>query len=379
MSYGRTRNYLFYEGDLDATLRVHFAKIQDRVGAIPEAELFREQEGTLIELVRSDFVVVPLSIDEANLSMTREETKVDVSGDRSRYFSMGDGPHYIAGIRVRISVPFTGDPILWKLKPSTCTSVLPYGDVMPHHGQRDGSLDVVIEYPADMGPEEAKKRFDENMKTVRFYIENQRKQVEGENARLTETIRAAITSRKAKLQKHRDGLEQAFGIKAAIPAQPVAARPLGAAPAAPKAAPKNTARQNQWDVFLSHASEDKDEFARPLATALKAKGLNVWFDEFTLRVGDSLRRSIDRGLAGARFGIVLISPRFLEKEWPQKELDALMGRESHGVKVILPVWHNVDAAYVRKFSPLLADRLASSSARGLDQVVIDLLAAINGE
>jgi len=116
-----------------------------------------------------------------------------------------------------------------------------------------------------------------------------------------------------------------------------------------------------------------------LATALKAKGLGVWFDEFTLRVGDSLRRSIDKGLSGARFGIVLISPKFLEKEWPQKELDALMGRESHGVKIILPVWHNVDAEYVSKFSPLLADRLASSSSKGLDQVVADLMAAIKGE
>lgn len=348
MSYGRTRNHLFYEGDLDDTLQGHFAKIQDRVEAIPEADLFREEEASLIELVRNDFVVVPLTIDETNLTMTREETKVDVSGDRSRYFSMGDGPHYVAGIRVRISVPFTGDPILWKLKPSTWTSVLPYGDVMSRHGQRDGTLEVTIEYPADMGPEEAKKRFDENMKTMRFYIENQRKQVEGENARLIDTIRAAIASRKGKLQRHRDGLEQAFGIKAAVPSQPVATRP---STAAPKHTYKNTVPQHQWDVFLSHASEDKDDFARPLAGALKAKGLQVWFDEFTLRVGDSLRRSIDRGLVGARFGIVLISPKFLEKEWPQKELDALMGRESHGVKVILPVWHHVDAAYVRKFSP----------------------------
>lgn len=375
----RIRNYLFYEGDLSATLRGHFAKIPDRVEAIPEADLFREEETSLIELVRNDFIVVPLTIDETNLSMTRDETKVDVSGDRSRYFSMGEGPHYIAGIRVCISVPFTGDPILWKLKPSTWTSVFPYGDVRAQHGQRDGTLEVAIEYPADMGPETAKHRFDENIKTVRFYIENQRKEVEGENARLTDIVRAAIASRKAKLQKHRDGLEQAFGIKIAVPAQHAATRPIAADPQAAKPTATRAVGQDRWDVFLSHASEDKDDFARPLATALKAKGLHVWFDEFTLRVGDSLRRSIDRGLVGARFGIVLISPKFLEKEWPQKELDALMGRESDGVKVILPVWHNVDATYVRKFSPLLADRLASSSARGLEQVVTDLLAAIKGE
>lgn len=378
MSYSRSRNYLFHKGDLDATLRGHFAKLKDRVDAIPENDLFREDEAALIELVQNDFVVVPLTLDEASLSMTREETKVDVSGDRSRYFSQGAGPHYVAGIRVRISVPFQGDPILWKLKPNHWSSVLPYGDVRSRRGERDGTLEIAIEYHADMGPDEVKKRFDENMKNVRFYVDNQRGQVEAENAKLPDLIRSALASRKAKLQKHRDGLERAFGIPIKVAdTEPQVETKLPAP--AKKPAPAGTTAQHQWDVFLSHASEDKDHFARPLATALKAKGLEVWFDEFTLRVGDSLRRSIDKGLAGARFGIVLISPKFLEKEWPQKELDALMGRESHGVKIILPVWHNVDAAYLNKFSPLLADRLASSSSKGLDQVVADLMAAIKGE
>ena len=85
-----------------------------------------------------------------------------------------------------------------------------------------------------------------------------------------------------------------------------------------------------WDVFISHAWEDKETIARPLAKALEAKGLKVWFDEFTLTVGDRLRRSIDRGLAGCRYGIVILSPHFFAKEWPQKELDGLVQRENRG-------------------------------------------------
>ena len=88
----------------------------------------------------------------------------------------------------------------------------------------------------------------------------------------------------------------------------------------------------KWDVFVCHASEDKDDFVRPLARKLEAHGLKVWFDEFTLTVGDSLRRSIDRGLAGSRFGVVVISPNFLQKEWPQRELDGLVARETGGGK-----------------------------------------------
>ena len=131
-----------------------------------------------------------------------------------------------------------------------------------------------------------------------------------------------------------------------------------------------------WDAFVSHASEDKDEFARPLAEALRARDLSIWYDEFALTVGDSLRRSIDRGLARSKFGVVVLSPRFFEKEWPQKELDGLVAREVDGKKVILPVWHGIDAAGIRRFSPMLADRVAISSGNGIAAVVDALITAM---
>lgn len=134
--------------------------------------------------------------------------------------------------------------------------------------------------------------------------------------------------------------------------------------------------ENTWDTFISHASEDKDAFVRPLAEALRAQGLRVWYDEFTLTVGDSLRRSIDRGLARSRFGVIILSNNFFAKEWPQKELDGLVAQEVNGRKVILPVWHGVNATAIRKFSPLLADRVAVSSSAGLSVVVSALIAGM---
>lgn len=135
-------------------------------------------------------------------------------------------------------------------------------------------------------------------------------------------------------------------------------------------------REMDWDVFVCHASEDKDDFVRPLAEGLRACGLRVWFDEFELTIGDSLRRSIDRGLALSRFGIVIISPSFMEKEWPQRELDGLVAREVPGAKAILPVWHKITAEGIRARSPLLADRLAATSDKGLNRVIADIMRAI---
>ena len=132
----------------------------------------------------------------------------------------------------------------------------------------------------------------------------------------------------------------------------------------------------EWDVFVSHASEDKEEFVRPLVEGLTRCGLKVWFDEFTLTLGDSLRRSIDRGLAHSRFGVVVVSPIFLSKDWPQRELDGLVAREVDGVKVILPVWHKISADEIRIYSPTLADRLAVSSDKGVDHVIAEVIRAI---
>ena len=132
----------------------------------------------------------------------------------------------------------------------------------------------------------------------------------------------------------------------------------------------------EYDAFICHASEDKESFVRPLAKELRDKDLKVWYDEFSLKVGDSLRRSIDRGLSQSRFGIVVLSPSFFEKEWPQRELDGLTAREIHGVKVILPVWHNVSRADVVLYSPVLADRVGVLTNRGLDHVVAELIEVI---
>ena len=127
------------------------------------------------------------------------------------------------------------------------------------------------------------------------------------------------------------------------------------------------------DVFISHAGEDKAAVARPLAEALSALGWDVWLDELRLTVGDSLSRQIDSALARSRFGVVVLSPSFFAKEWPQRELSGLAARElASGAKVILPVWHEVDHAHIAERSPTLADRLGARTTTGIEKVAQDL-------
>jgi len=132
---------------------------------------------------------------------------------------------------------------------------------------------------------------------------------------------------------------------------------------------------DSYDVFISHATEDKDEIVRPLANALVSEGLRVWYDEFELRIGDSLRRKIDQGLAHSRFGVVVLSHSFFAKNWPQYELDGLVTKEMTGEQVILPLWHGITKSEVIEQSPSLADKVARSTA---DFTIEEIAAEIAG-
>lgn len=127
--------------------------------------------------------------------------------------------------------------------------------------------------------------------------------------------------------------------------------------------------KKQWDFFISHAEEDRKEIATPLADALNARGLMVWYADYALKPGDSLHESIDYGLGRSRFGIVILSSHFFRKQWPPEDLNDLAVREVSGKKLILPVWHKVGFQEVFDYSPVLADRVAISTDKGLEYVV----------
>jgi hypothetical protein len=131
-----------------------------------------------------------------------------------------------------------------------------------------------------------------------------------------------------------------------------------------------------WDVFVSHASEDKEPVARPLATALEAEGITVWLDAAELRIGDSLRRKIDQGIRSSRFAVVVISTDFFSKGWTQYELDGIATMTVAGQQALLPIWHNVTRDQVLAHSPSLADKVARSTSTHTVQEIAEEIAAV---
>jgi hypothetical protein len=133
------------------------------------------------------------------------------------------------------------------------------------------------------------------------------------------------------------------------------------------------------DLFISHATEDKAGIVRDLVHALVERDVKVWYDESELRVGDSLRRKIDAGLTRSRFGLVVLSHAFFAKNWPQYELDGLVGLELAGRNRILPVWHEITKDEVLGYSPSLADKVALSTAvYTVAEIAQEIAAAVSG-
>jgi len=111
------------------------------------------------------------------------------------------------------------------------------------------------------------------------------------------------------------------------------------------------------------------------------EGLDVWYDEMTLRIGDSLRQKIDKGLANSRVGLVVLSPAFINKGWTNYELDGIVTRTVSGDQILLPIWHNITKQQVVNFSPSLADKVARSTAthtiEDIAKEIADLLNSVN--
>ncbi len=120
----------------------------------------------------------------------------------------------------------------------------------------------------------------------------------------------------------------------------------------------------EYDVFVSHAWEDKEDFVDDFVDALTNLGIKVWYDTTQIKWGDSMRERIDDGLRKSRFGVAILSPNYIaeNKYWTKAELDGLFQLESVNGKTLLPIWHNLTKQQVMNYSPIIANKKAMTTA-----------------
>lgn len=198
----RDSELLFYDGDLRATIEAHFQKVNEKVAAIPEPQFLATEDDLIIEHVVADFQVTPLELHEDAAQMEQEETRVDVT-HTGRYVPRRDGqPTMAPGQRITVSIPFRGDRILWKLRPSSWHTSFPHGIIRSSGDDLGGFLDIVMELPSDCAPEQFKQHLDYQLRDVRFYLEKQNPDIEQLNNALPNKVRQIVQARRARLEAH---------------------------------------------------------------------------------------------------------------------------------------------------------------------------------
>ena len=205
------KNLLFYDGDMYATLQALQGSIASRVDSIPRNQFLNTSIEELTQHILSTVVVEPLTLYEDRAEMEQRETNIDVSGWRDRNPFQDPGPIYVAGTEIVVTIPYSGDQSLWKVRPNHWQSVFPRADVRGPGHDGIGYLEITLSQPADEAPERFKARLDEELKSIRFHVDAQRRQIDQFNAGLSGPISAAVTARRQRLKKN-EGIKELLGI-----------------------------------------------------------------------------------------------------------------------------------------------------------------------
>ena len=258
-------------------------------------------------------------------------------------------------------IPFVGDPGVFEIVPSAQNGTVATGEIHrqelllyvqpPHH---DYSLDEHV--AREVGFIEWRLK---HLRGSVAYLDNE----------LEATLRGCIAARKRVIDNRTKTVAKLNIPRWEPPKSPV--NPSITQPPRQEASP---VKSDHWDVFISHASEDKP-YVDTLKNALEAAGVSVWYDKSVIRWGDDIRQKIDEGLKNCEFGIVVFSKKFIErKKWTEYELSGLFGRETVDQKRILPIRHDITQDEVKGYSDALALRLSLSSKHdSLDDIVRELL------
>lgn len=332
--------------------------------ALPDNEALDDD---VIQRLKAEYMLNVPALKAAEMSYEESKTKIDARRLPNRIFLPGAGPVMEDATELIIHVPFDGDPGVFNIAPSAYNSRIAQGEVV---GQ-----ELLLRLTVADSNYDIQGRIDREVQQINWALTHLREK----DAHFSQELGAVLAQAVAKRKRAMESRSTIAG-RLNIPKRQAAPQPTPH-PAAQTAPVKKLTPQKQggkWDVFISHASEDKP-YVEPLAKALEAAGVSVWYDRMVLEWGDDLRPIIDTGLVNCRYGIVVLSKAFLsKKKWTEHELNGLFAREQAGRKLVLPIWHGITREDLLQYSPALADRLAKISESDFYESIVNSLLGMLG-
>jgi hypothetical protein len=355
---------LFSKFDLFNVIEAQKQRLKEAYQRLPEDQALEED---VIGRIKSEYMLDVPVLKTDDMYCVEGKTKVDVSRMPNRIV-FGSGPVMEEATELTVHIPFDGDPGVFNIAPSAYNSRVAEGEVM---GNEVLLRVVMIDSNYDV-----QAHIDREVAQINWALTHLREKKAYENQELESTLRQAVAQRKRAIESRGNVVGKLkIPLRQTSPNTPT---PSASPAVTPKPVPKVSAspageKAPQWDVFISHASEDKG-YVEPLVQVLLAAGISVWYDRVVLEWGDDLRKNIDHGLANCRYGIVVFSKAFLGgKRWTDHEFNGLFALEKHGTKLILPIWHGITHHELLSYSPAFASRLAKDSSTDSYEEIRDSL------
>lgn len=204
-------DYLFSDGDLSDILTSMQQGARKLVDDIPKDQFLSNSTDDVVAHISAKLKPVPLKLYEDSKTMGHAEVEIDVSDYPNRNVFRERGPINVPGVRVTVSIPYSGTYDLWKLKPNRFQTVFPRGQVTHPNNDGVGSLDIIAEQPNDENPEKIKESIERELQSIRVYVESQRQQIEQHNSSIESIVRQHVEARRERLKQH-DKLSDLFEI-----------------------------------------------------------------------------------------------------------------------------------------------------------------------
>ncbi len=189
---------LFRKVDLSSALRAVAAKAADAVASLPRDVVLGDVEEAVKRLVE-DYSVEPVDVDVNGVTVSHEETRVDVSQDFQRAVFDRTRPCYMPATAVHYHVPFSGNAELFTAQPDYC-------DFNPPRGTVRGT-ELVLTYTAfgsDLS--ETKREFMAEIGRVQRSVESANRMVQAHNANLLAVVGQAVVARQQRLRETEQGV-----------------------------------------------------------------------------------------------------------------------------------------------------------------------------
>jgi hypothetical protein len=342
---------LFAGPDFHSVLEHYKAKLVEAYEQLSDEEAVDEQ--IQASLKKQFMLDVPVLRPQGEIWAEESVAKVDVRRLPNRLPGLGNRPVYEDVPQFTVHAPFDGDPGVFGIAPSVFGGASVSGEIVDN--------ELILTFLMVMPGQDLQGNIDSAIRQVNSTLSHLREQMLVFDQGLNGALAQAVMLRKQRIQRRSGAVHNLrIPIRSAPAKKHTSAMPVRRATTTKKERP---AEPQTWDVFISHASEDK-AYVEELHRTLVAAGVQVWMDKAALRWGDRLRSRIDDGLKRSRYVIVVLSTAFLGlKKWTEYELDSAFALETVNEKRILPLWHGITHEELRNYSPGLSDRLALDSSQ----------------